>query len=328
LASSPTTDFWRSSGWHLLERRPDGRHVVSDDYVRAYLLRPELAPVAESGPGERGLHATLLEAPRRPITPVTLLGVEDPDARENWEVFARHRDHLLRHETLEDAYLAYVLDGHRGIPALFVGQLAHAILRGILDGYGDGIGLRAAECLYRTQSATLRDGAVLLADHETVERHAGTDGPRPVELDVLRPENAALYFQRSDRFDTALDVSFTRPGLDALCRVLEAWVRHFLGLAVSIQPLQSVRDERWRWHVGLDAEASAILDALYAGEEIPEERQALVLSLFRLEIKDQSAVQAGMRGRPVYLAMACDADGHLRLKPQNLLVNLPLAERS
>jgi len=29
-------------------------------------------------------------------------------------------------------------------------------------------------------------------------------------------------------------------------------------------------------------------------------------------------------GRPVYLGMAMNAKGKLRLKPQNLLVNLPL----
>jgi hypothetical protein len=31
-------------------------------------------------------------------------------------------------------------------------------------------------------------------------------------------------------------------------------------------------------------------------------------------------------GRPIYLGMAMTTDNVLRLKPQNLLVNLPLAE--
>jgi hypothetical protein len=321
---SPIREFWRSSGWHLLERSTDGRHRAGDDFLRAYLLRPELAPVAESCPAELGLHAALLADPRRPITPVTLLGLEDEDARENYEVFARFREHLLRHATLEAAYLSLVRDGHRGIPALFVEHLVHAILRGVLDGCGDGIVLRAAECLFRAQSVTVRDGAILLADRDTVEIHARSGGP--VELDVLDAENAARYFARSDRFDTVLDVSFTRPGLDGLCRVLEAWVRHFLDLRVAIQPLQSVREERWRWHLGLDAEASRILDVLYAGEESAPACQERVLSLFRLEIHDQDRVRMELRGRPVYMAMARDAAGLLRLKPQNILLNLPLAE--
>jgi hypothetical protein len=37
---------------------------------------------------------------------------------------------------------------------------------------------------------------------------------------------------------------------------------------------------------------------------------------------------ADVRGKPVYLAMAVDADQRLKLKPQNLLLNLPLAKRS
>ena len=40
-----------------------------------------------------------------------------------------------------------------------------------------------------------------------------------------------------------LDLGFARPGLDALCRVLEAWVQHFTGAGVSIQPVQKITDE-------------------------------------------------------------------------------------
>jgi hypothetical protein len=44
-----------------------------------------------------------------------------------------------------------------------------------------------------------------------------------------------------------------------------------------------------------------------------------------LEPNDMSAQ---IRGKPVYLAMAMDAENRLKLKPQNLLLNLPLAKRS
>jgi hypothetical protein len=333
-------DFWRSSGWHLLARREDGRHLVTPDLLRAYLLRPELRPVEESCAAERALHAALLEAPDRPITPVGLLRLRDPDARENYEVFARFRDLLLSHATLEDAYLTLALRGAAGIPQLFAEHLAHAILRGILDDCRDGVRLRAAECLFRAQSVTVQDGAILLADADTVSLHAKNGGLgslgqllveaqapiRAVELDVLSEANAGAYLARSDRFDTVLDVSFTRPGLDALCRVLEAWVRHFLQIEVSVQPLQSVRDQHWRWHVGLDAEATALLNALYEGQEVSEDRQARLLSLFRLEIRDGELVRPDVRGRPVYLGMAQNAECQLKLKPQNILVNLPLVE--
>jgi hypothetical protein len=107
--------------------------------------------------------------------------------------------------------------------------------------------------------------------------------------------------------------------------VLESWLRHFLGIATSIQPVQRISDERWAWHVGLDADASAILNDLYDGQEVDEERLGRLLSLFRLEFADPGVMRSNVAGRPVYLGLAMSAKGVLRLKPQNLLVNLPLA---
>jgi hypothetical protein len=277
--------------------------------------------------------------PRRPVTPVNLVRLRDPDARENWQIFARFRDHLLAHPSLEEAYLALLLGDNRSVAPLFVDQLAHVLVRAILDDVDDPLLARAGECLFRSQKATIRDGAVLLADEETVEMHERTGGlgalgrllvdaetrPRQVELDVLTEDNAGIYWARSDRFDTVLDISFTRPGLDALCRVLERWVAHLLGVTIRIQPLQTIRDERWVWHLGLDAEASAILDDLYLEREVDEARLARLLSLFRLEFREPELMRADLRGRPVYLGLAMDGTGRMRLKPQNLLVNLPLA---
>jgi len=37
-------------------------------------------------------------------------------------------------------------------------------------------------------------------------------------------------------------------------------------------------------------------------------------------------LRADLAGRPVYLAAAMDEEQTLRIKPQNLLLNLPLAE--
>ena len=117
-----------------------------------------------------------------------------------------------------------------------------------------------------------------------------------------------------------------RPGLDALCRVLEAWIAHLLGGAVRIEPVQAIRDERWSWHVGLDGEATAILNELYRGAEVPEERLRRLLALFRLSFIDASQMLPEVAGRPVYLGLAMSADRRLRMKPQNLVTNLPLAK--
>ena len=149
-----------------------------------------------------------------------------------------------------------------------------------------------------------------------------------VELDVLSAENAEAYWSRSDHFDTVLDLRFAGPGLDALSRVMEAWVEHMLGVKVAIQPVQQIADERWVWHIGLDSEATAILNDLYEGREVGEERLARLVALFRLEAKDPSLMRADISGRPIYLGLAMTEDGLLRMKPQNLLLNMPLAGAS
>jgi|DewCreStandDraft_4_1066084.scaffolds.fasta_scaffold00812_60 hypothetical protein len=332
-------DFWRASLWHTLERDAAGRHRPTDAFLRGWLERPELVPPEEAGPAERALHGALLRNPRRPITPVSLLALEDRDARENWELFAAFRDHLLAYPSLEDAYLALFAEGRVRLPPPFLDGLVQAILRGILEENRDPFRARAAECFFRPQRASVVEGTVFLADEATVEHQARTGGlgrlgellvqaqvPLPrVELEILSLENARNYWARADRFDLVLDLGFGREGLDALARVLEAWIHHMLDVPLRIEPVARIRDERWSWHVGLDAEASAILNALWAGETLDEERSARLLALFRLEFREPSLVLPALRGRPVYLGLASEASGRVRLKPQNLLVNLPLA---
>jgi hypothetical protein len=151
---------------------------------------------------------------------------------------------------------------------------------------------------------------------------------RTIDLDVLSDDNASIYWDRSDNFDTVLDISFTRPGLDAFCRVLEDWIEHMIGAAVRIQPVQQISDERWVWHVGLDVEANAILNDLYNDVEVDEPRLARLVSLFRLEFAEPGLMLQHIAGRPVYLGMAITQANVLRIKPQNLLFNLPLMEKS
>lgn len=340
-AEAAMPDFWRSSGFHLLARDGAGRLSVTDDYLRAYLSRPELRPVEESCANEIALHEALLAEPRRAVTPEDIAALADPDAQENYRHVLAFRDHLLAHPTIEEAYLTLFRGGVR-VPPLFLEQLAHVILRNILDGCEDPFRVRAAEILFRSQRLTHRDGAIMLADEDTVAMYAQTGGfgllgqllqqsdtpTAVVELDVLTETNASVYWARSDDFDTVLDISFTRPGLDAFCRVLEGWVAHMLGVEAKIQPVQRINDERWVWHVGLDADSNAILNDLYNGAEVEETRLARLVSLFRMELADASLMQPSMAGRPIYLGMAVDAASTLRVKPQNLLFNLPLADSS
>lgn len=341
-------DFWRDCGYHLLERRgpagaSGGRLLVTDDFLRAYLNRPELRPVPESNDAERALHAALLCNPRETVEAARLAAVGDPDAMENYEVVLAFRDRLLAAGSLEDAYLGLFLEPNGiALPPLFVDQLAHVIARALLDGESDALKVRAAELLFREQQVTINDGAVMAADAETVAMYATSGGfgslgrlvaeaqtpLRTVELDVLTENNAEIYWSRDGRYDTVLNLNFAGAGLDALCRVLERWVARFYAIAVSIQPVQKITDERWVWHLGLDAEGNAMLNDLYNGVEVGEGRLARLLSLFRLDFQDPSVMRPDIVGRPVYLAMAMTEKGKLRLKPQNLLVNLPLASRA
>jgi hypothetical protein len=47
-----------------------------------------------------------------------------------------------------------------------------------------------------------------------------------------------------------------------------------------------------------------------------------------MDFSDPFAVRPELRGTPVFLGLAMSPDGTLRMKPQNLLMNLPLASRT
>jgi len=334
--------LWPNSGFTLLDRDDAGRLVVTEDFLAAYLVRPELEPVAESCDAERALHASLLNDPTRAVGAYDLSALADADARENYGVMLGFRDRLLAADTVEACYLSLFQGGDVTLPGLFIDHMAHVIVRNILDDATDPFQARAGELLFREQTATVADGGILLGDTEIIEMLATTVGmgslgqlvsesgikPKQVDLDVLQPETADIYWDRNERFDTVLDLTFARPGLDALARVLEAWIAHFIEAKVNIQPVQKIDDERWVWHVGLDSDASSLLNDLYEGNEVADDRMQRVLSLFRLEFEDASLMRSDIAGRPVYLGLSMTANNKVRLKPQNLLVNLPLAPES
>jgi len=333
-------DFWPSCGFNLLKRGTDGRLVVTDDYLRLYYARPELAPVAESCGAERALHASLLERPRRAVADPEIEAVVDADARENYCIALRFRDRMLGAATLEAFYFDLFRDDI-AMPPDFIHHTAQVILRGILDGANDGLEARAAELFFRKQRVSINDGAIMLADDETVEMHAsgggfgnlgkllkeGRTSPRTIELDVLDEANAGRYFERDESHDTVLRLNHGRAGCLALARVLERWIAHFHGVRAAVKPVREIPDEDWVWHVGLDAEATAMLNEIYNGGEVDEERMKRVIGLFRVDFRDSVVMQPEMAGAPVFLGLAAAADGTLRMKPQNLLMNLPLARR-
>jgi hypothetical protein len=143
---------------------------------------------------------------------------------------------------------------------------------------------------------------------------------------VLDRPNAALYWERESRYDTVISLTYGRPALDALGRVLEMWVKHFLGIGVRVQPIRRIEEARWAWHIGLDAESTAILNELWAGTQVEQGRMQRVLALFSLQFEDPAAMRADIAGRTLYLGLSATEEGVVRMKPQNLLINLPLNE--
>jgi hypothetical protein len=335
-------DFWASSGFRFLARGPEGWLVPGDDYLRHFLARPELAPPPEAGPGERHLHARLAEKPRLAIGEPDLAAVEDADARENWAEFLRFRDRLLAAGSVEACYVGEFRRPRVELAPPFLDALAQAIVRGLLDGQADPWLARAGELFFRAQRVSVDGGQVLAADAATIEAYAETGGfgnvgrllrqqstpVASVKMDVLNAENAPFYFLRDELFSFLLDLTPGREGAAALATLLGRWVEHLTGARVAVEPVARVDDERWRWHVGLDVEATALLNALYRGEPVADEAKARLAALFRLEFADPADAAPEAAGRPVYLGLAFRADHLLRMKPQNLLVNLPLARPS
>lgn len=325
------SDFWLSCGHHLVDRDASGGLLPTDEFLRAYLARPELAPPPEACPAERALHDALLALPRRPISAGEIAAIADPDARENWQQMVAFRDHLLRHGTLEAAYLDLMRHGVGGTPPLFLDQLVHVILRNALHGCEDPFVLRAAELFFRPQRLAVHDGALIAADEETI---AGISSaplsplvsmlglPAAARIDVLHDGNADTYWQRSDAFDMALDLTASRRGLAALGEAMTRWIKHMLAIDVAIEPLTEMRDAAFTWYVGLDAAGTRIGDVLWNGEELDDASRGRIVALFRLTF----GPPADAPGAPVYLILAMTSDKVLRMKPQNLLTGLPVRQ--
>ena len=338
------------------EARPtSGRWLApAEDFFRPMLALAELAPVDDSCADERRLHERLVAAPMQSVDVGELAAIADADARENYVVFLAFRDAVVAAGSLEAYYLHLVRGAAIAVPPAFIDAVVAAIVARIVDGGASAIDRRAAQLLYRTQRVAIRDGRVLCVDREAADRAstpssgldlvgeliANVGGDRSA-LPVLGASNAREFDAAADPFAYVLDLSheiandlghglsFTMArsdsGMTALARVLERWVAHLLDVATTIRPVARIDDPAWRWHVGLDAEATALLNDLYRGEAPDPDRLQRLIGLFRLDFADPLDMRADVAGKPVYLGLAMNAEQTLKLKPQNLLINLPLA---
>ena len=327
-------DFWLSCGHHLLERDDNGSVVVTDEFLKVYLARPEIAPPPDACFAEQALYRKLFDAPRAAVSSKEIGAILDDDARENWEMLLSWRDHLLEHRTLEGAYLALVRQGLR-FPPLFVDQIVQVILRNVLDDCEDVFVLRAAELFFRPQKLAVYGGSLLAAD---VETFSAAPAPSPLisllgievppGVEVLNEDNAGAYWERSDSYDLGLDLTAGRHGLTALGEVVARWVRHLLGIEIEIQAMTEARGITLTWYVGLDSNATRIGDALWRGEPLGADAPEFIVGLYNMRFVDEVNVIEHMARQPAYLIVAGSSDMTLRLKPQNLIAGLPLRHAS
>ena len=330
-------EFWVASGHHLTRRADHGGLVATPELIMAYLARPELMPPADACEAERNLHASLLADPLRTVASEDIAIIADADARENWTFMINFRDRLIAAPSLEAVYAALARSGAADLPPIFLSQLCHLILRNALEGCDDPYTLRAAELFYRSQQATVHDGTLLLADAEVIEaqQHAQHDmhsspltamlAPKPFgEMDVMDDENAWTYWSRSDAHAMVMNIGGNPKARAGLCRVIERWVAHLLGVTVKVETVASIEERDWRWFVGLDSEGTRLGNALWNGAALDGSASERIVALMRLNIEDVSLVDERVGIRPVYLILAAGVDKVVRLKPQNLIVGLPL----
>jgi Family of unknown function (DUF6352) len=331
-------EFWVASGHHLTYRSDHGGLVATPELIMAYLARPELMPPADACEAERDLHASLLADPLRQVTKADIAALADADARENWTFMINFRDRLMAAPTLEALYMALARKGAGELPPIFLSQLCHLILRNALEGCDDPYMLRAAELFYRGQLATIHDGTLLLADAEVVEaeQHAQHDihsspltamlQPKTFgEMNVMDDENAWTYWSQSDAHAMVMNLGGNPKARAGLCRVIERWIAHLLGVAVKVETIASIEDRDWRWFIGLDTEGTRIGNALWNGAALDDNAAERIVALMRLDIEDKRLVDERLADKPVYLILAMGPDRVVRLKPQNLIAGLPLA---
>lgn len=335
-------DFWSQSGYALLHADAQQQLVVTDGFLSFLLDRPELAPVDTSCDAERALFAQLVAQPRTEVSPDRLTQLANPDVADNYTVWLRFRDRVLARPTLEASYMAIFQGKGVDVPPVLVNQLTYVLVRHVLGNNPSAMAARVGEMFFRSQLITVTDeDALLAADEEIVRARApnagfdlmgllrtGGGALIGVDLDVLGADNQDVYWTRDTQYDTVVAINSQQPAIKALCELMTQWVWHFLRVKVRIAAQDKVQDKKWAWHLGLDMQSSAILNDLYVGKRVDSARLAQLLCLFKLEFENTSDMLAKVAGKPVYMAMARDTDNRLRLKPQNLLLNLPLALRS
>ena len=155
-------NYWPNSAYNTLLVSPDRQLLVTDDFLRTYLQRPELSLVPESCAIEQFLHQRLLENPRAEIAEPEIAAMTDEDIQENYRVWLRYRKRLLAASSLESFYMSLFKGEGVDVPPLFVAQLAQIFVRHLLGDQPHPLEARMGELFFRTQKITVLEDAVVM----------------------------------------------------------------------------------------------------------------------------------------------------------------------
>ena len=342
MKSLSVDSLWPNCGYKYLKVTEDGHLVVTDNYLEHLLRRPELSPVDTSCDAERALFAQLCRNPRRSIDQASFAQIKNKDIVENYRAWLHFRDRLLSKETLEASYMAFFQGDGVDFPPVLVDGIAQVIVLHILGPLATATQARVGEMFFRTQTITLEKDSVIAVDHLTLAERSpgrtygtlgqllGSGGIVPAlgNLTVLNEDTEDQYWQTNENFEMAVMINWGQPAVKALSSLIERWVLHLLGVEVKVQAVGEIRDNKWAWHLGLDTQSSRILNDLYLGHELDSESMARLLALFKLEFVNPYDMLTKVMGKPVYMAIGMDKQNNLKIKPQNLILNLPLTLRS
>ena len=335
-------NIWNTSGHSLLlnKNSKDKSLELSSQFLKSYLTRPELALSNESCEGEVKLHNDFKKKPLDSIKSIKNYNIKDKDTVYNWEAFKIFCDHLKRnsYKVIPSYINAFK---YNNIAPLFIDHLTHIVSKEILWSINDCLIMRSAELFFRSQKILNKEDILYSVDEDVYNIKSKYYETKPLDklflendkdivdagFIIIKEGDMENYIPYSDTFDTALDVTFSHSGLDALCRAMEMWINYFHNTICKIYPVQKINDPKWSWHTGLDKISSGILNDLYNSKNVSDIRIQNFISLFRLELSNNFPVSKHMKGKPIYLGLATDENKIFKLKPQNLIFNLPLTKK-
>jgi hypothetical protein len=335
--------LWPSCGYDHLSVDDQNQLRITNEFLAHLIRRPELSPVDTSCQTERDVFERLCQSPREAIGSETLASIANPDVADNYRVWLRFRDRLLASPTLEEAYKGFFQGGGVDFPPILVDDITRVLVRHVLGQTCHALDARVGEMFFRSQTVTVHEkGSLIAADSLTLFKRSQVPGYGALgqllkkggvtvsqgDLEVLTADNAEGYWRSPEAYDMAVVLNWGQPAAQALCRLIEKWVRHLMHVEVSVNTVGAIEEQQWAWHLGLDAQSTAILNELYRGQAVDDDRLRRLLVLFQLKFADSADMLQKVAGQPVYMAIAADENNRLRIKPQNLLLNLPLALRS